>query len=314
VTRPGSWIDPITLHLPLLAVYFTFGRLDCSLKAHSYFCEPSPLRFLEMSSVIYQREGPHRWDPGQAEQFPPNISLPYPPKAHRNKPKKEHKKGIHRSAIAPDGSKAVLATEDRLFVYQVRDSGATTAIAVDYTPVKNDEIKGVDISNGVLAVATVKRLLLFVFDCSGRDAVQSHVQTLFFRRRGWSPTCLVLSHNQGATWLWVAVGGVLDVNLYLYRLLTTGWTLQQDRPTLRGCPSDIRSLCASPNFSDSPYATIFAGACDYKLGFWNLRLWDRQSATLGPVHTIAVPAEDVSCVIIRLSTCAYSMRIVHCSR
>lgn len=265
-----------------------------------------------MSAVMFREQGPSRWDPGHLEQFPADISHPFSPKSDKNKPRKEFKRGIRHSAIASDGSKAVLATDDKFVVYQIRDRGKTTPILANFTPTKDDEvkgvkeikgvddikgsdkIKGVDISRELLVVATVKRLILVVLRDNAGRVEQGGVINLFFKRKEWSPTCLVLSHHPGATWCWVAVGGTLDVNLYLFRYFNSAWALQQDRPTLLGCTAEIRALCASPNFSDNPYASIFAGACDSGLACWNLRLWDRHSRTHDSVDAIAVPLEDVS--------------------
>jgi hypothetical protein len=266
--------------------------------------------FFDMSSVMYRREGPFRWDSRHPEQFPPDIAAPLTPTVRKTK-QKQLAKGISHSAISADGSKAVIATHDRFVVYQIRSDGTTTPISVNIPPksnrikngkikndkskndqTMNDEIKGVDISGGLLTLATVDRLILVLFNNGEREVTQSDVITLSLKRQGWSPTCVMLSHHQGASWCWVAVGGTLEVNLYLFRYINNRWTLQRDRPILHGCASEMRALAASENLTDNPYASLFAGACDNKLAFWNLRLWDGRTAKLSPVDTINVPAED----------------------
>jgi len=248
-------------------------------------------------ALIYSEKGPQCWTPTSRERYPSDLPSPTNPQTKSRLLCKRF--SPHFSKIAPDGSKVVVAEKKRLFVSEVIDENAATReIPVDFSLTRDDEIIDVDISADLLVVLTLKNLVLFSFipNIKG-DAEVNKKKMVPHSRNAQSPSCLCLS--QAASWAWVAVGKEQCIELYLFRkdMITSVWSLKTDRPKLRYWSeesiSQIEIIAASPNQSQNPNASIFAGSCGSYLSFWDLRARSGLAQTMAPTGRIAVPAEQV---------------------
>jgi hypothetical protein len=241
-----------------------------------------------MAGVIFYPNGPREWRPNCTEKFPTYTALHG--KVAESRLARSKRKPYFSTAVSPDGKVVAAATLTEVRIYCSKCVASTSAKGIGVHKTldikfvsKKEKIRAVALSDGLLAVLTYNRLIVYECGANGDVELTAVVDETIDENGTWTPKSLSISQKrQGRVlsipsdiWAWIAVGGDGVNGVKLFKLLLDGhWILQNDMPVLKCAQNTglVKIVGFSPNQSSSPYASIVVGVtASNEVYFWDLR-------------------------------------------